>query len=65
MCNDKEFCESMSELYQTLSESQEPLPAEFQKVLDDNRWELMVGEPTDDNLWDLLVKEGDGYGQIP
>ena len=52
MCNDKEFCESMSELYQTLSESQEPLPEEFQQVLDDNRW-------------DLLVKEGDGYGQIP
>ena len=50
MCNDKEFCESMSELYQTLSESQEPLPAEFQKVLDDN-------------FWDLLVKEGES-GQI-
>ena len=42
----------MDEINRFLSGPQEPLPEEFQKVLDDN-------------LWELMVKEGESDGQIP
>jgi len=37
---DAEINEALTDFAKKLIESQEPLGAEFQKVLNDNRWEL-------------------------
>jgi len=36
------FMISMSNFYNNLLKSQQPLPPDFQKVLNDNRWDLIT-----------------------
>ena len=36
--------DELQEFYQKLLESQEPLGEEFQKILDDNIWDLYVSD---------------------
>ena len=48
MSNEKEANDAMLEIYRFLSGHQEPLPPEFQKVLNDNLWELLVKDENKD-----------------
>lgn len=39
---EKPFMESMSRCFNKILNTQQPLPPDFQKVLNDNRWDLIT-----------------------